>query len=563
MSMSGTKMKTKMKSQGMVLEFEILSSLKKVFPNVKPVEDMLSHVIAKNESFNFQIALKNVSGTAVLENIRITVKGELAKYISFQTVGFVPVTYTNPEMESDDYYLDGCPGLFPDILKPIGPFGIVLPMNQWRSVWVKMEAQDHLPTGIFDVTFEIVNHKDEKLAELIYPLEIIDTELPKSDLIVTNWMHYDCIAQKHNVVLFEKDFYCVFEKYLKAYIQAGNTMLLIPMFTPPLDTQVGSERLTAQLVKVDYFDGKYTFDFSALETFIRFVTSRGIKYLELSHLFTQWGGERCPKIIANTKDGEKRIFGWETDSQSEEYAEFLRAFLPKLYHELERWGVRENCFVHLTDEPSEAHLETYKKCHAMVKPYIGDMPIMDALSEYKFYELGLIDVPTPITSSYDDTYSKHGVTDNFVYYCCVPVNRYYSNRIINMPSLRTRILGVRLYASGVKGFLHWGFNFFQTKLSIEEVDPYSVTDGGGFFPAGDAFIVYPNKQGLYHSIRLELMRECFQDYRALKALERKIGREKVLQKIKDWGLAGFNVYPHSDIDFVRFREWIYEELKGV
>ena len=59
------------------------------------------------------------------------------------------------------------------------------------------------------------------------------------------------------------------------------------------------------------------------------------------------------------------------------------------------------------------------------------------------------------------------------------------------------------------------------------------------------------------------MRECFQDYRALKALERKIGREKVLQKIKDWGLAGFNVYPHSDIDFVRFREWIYEELKGV
>ena len=132
-------------------------------------------------------------------------------------------------------------------------------------------------------------------------------------------MHYDCIVQKHGVELFSDEFYQVFENYLEHYLSAGNNTLLVPLFTPPLDTQIGSERLTAQLIKVNFIDGEYTFDFSQLEKFIKFVIKKGIKYLELSHLFTQWGGEHCPKIIAKTKDGERQIFGWETDSHGEEY----------------------------------------------------------------------------------------------------------------------------------------------------------------------------------------------------------------------------------------------------
>ena len=64
-----------------------------------------------------------------------------------------------------------------------------------------------------------------------------------------------------------------------------NTVLL-PAFTPPLDTPVGKERPTAQLVGVTLKNGGYSFDFSLMERYIRIMLKCGIKYFEHSHLFT-------------------------------------------------------------------------------------------------------------------------------------------------------------------------------------------------------------------------------------------------------------------------------------
>ena len=58
----------------------------------------------------------------------------------------------------------------------------------------------------------------------------------------------------------------------------------------------------------------------------------GIKYFEISHLFTQWGVKAAPKVMA-TVDGEyKQIFGWDTVSTSDEYRAFLRQFLTEMHH---------------------------------------------------------------------------------------------------------------------------------------------------------------------------------------------------------------------------------------
>ena len=52
-------------------------------------------------------------------------------------------------------------------------------------------------------------------------------------------------------------------------------------------------------------------------------------------LYTQWGAEHCPKIMA-TVDGEyRRIFGWDTAATGEDYRNFLAAFLPALTARLE------------------------------------------------------------------------------------------------------------------------------------------------------------------------------------------------------------------------------------
>ena len=73
-----------------------------------------------------------------------------------------------------------------------------------------------------------------------------------------------------------------------------------------------------------------------------------------------------------------------------------------------------------------------------------------------------------------------------------------------MPSYRNRIAGLLCYKFGLKGFLQWGYNFYNTQLSLETVNPYACTDGGRAFPSGDPFSVYPEGEGCTESLRLSV-----------------------------------------------------------
>ena len=534
------------------MQVKIVNSLEKIFPDVEPTQEEYFGTVLKNETYNFQIAFKSTDNYFRRYN-KLEVKGALAQYITIRTEEYVAVNYRSPA--TDDYYLGNSCGIYPDLLKPIGPLGIVLPVERWRSVWVSVNVPETVEAGTYKTDFVLISEKGETLCETSYTIEIIGATLPETDLLITNWVHCDSIAEYHNVKPFGKKFYEIFARYLDLYVKGGNTMLLTPLFTLPLDTAVGFERSTTQLVDVEIIDGKYVFGFERLKKYIRFAMKRGVKYIEFSHLFTQWGGKFSPKIVA-TVDGEQRkIFGWEVASEDERYVHFLETFLPELIKVIKDLGIKDKCYFHLTDEPHADHIENYAKCRSFVKKYIGDIPIIDAMSDYSYYEKGLVDIPVPITTSYAD-FEKNNVTDIIVYNCRYPSDGYYSNRFINMPSQRTRILGMQLYKSGVKGYLHWGYNFYSSAFSWERLDPYAVTDGCGLFPCGDAYIVYPTKDGVNASLRYEIVKEGYQDYRALKLLESKIGRSNVLELLDDFGVKGYDEYPRDAQKHIAFRKKI-------
>ena len=115
--------------------------------------------------------------------------------------------------------------------------------------------------------------------------------------------------------------------------------------------------------------------------------------------------------------------------------------------------------------------------------------VVDALSEYSFYEKGIVEHPI-VSSNHISVFLKNKVPQPWVYYCCgqsvtVP------NRFFAMPSWRNRIMGVLMYLHGIKGFLHWGFNFYNSQYSISHIDPFFNTHASYAFPSGDAFLVYP------------------------------------------------------------------------
>src|SRR5260370_631163 len=100
------------------------------------------------------------------------------------------------------------------------------------------------------------------------------------------------------------------------------------------------------------------------------------------------------------------------------------------------------------------------------------------------------------------------------YYICLDPRGKYLNRFIDFRSLKVRLLPWVNYRYGLTGYLHWGGNFW-TDQPFENVQP---DWGGGFFlPAGDNAIVYPDPkhEGVFISVRLEVMREGIEDYELL------------------------------------------------
>lgn len=156
-------------------------------------------------------------------------------------------------------------------------------------------------------------------------------KLAPQTLIHTEWFHGDCLAEYYQVSPLSEEHWRIMGKFIHAAAQRhGINMLLTPVFAPPLDTAVGSERPTVQLVKITVQDGKYTFDFSLLERWTKLCREAGIEYLEIAHLFTQWGARATPKIMATVDGAEKRIFVWDVPADSPAYRSFLEQFISAL-----------------------------------------------------------------------------------------------------------------------------------------------------------------------------------------------------------------------------------------
>ena len=126
-----------------------------------------------------------------------------------------------------------------------------------------------------------------------------------------------------------------------------------------------------------------------------------------------------------------------------------------------------------------------------MEPYLPDCILRDALSSYDYYAEGLVKHPV-VATNHITPFIENDVPDLWAYTCCgqcVDVG----NRFLAMPSNRNRILGVQMWKYHITGFLHWGYNFWNSQLSKAVIDPFKVTDAGGAFPGGDGFPSIPAK----------------------------------------------------------------------
>ena len=514
-----------------------VSSLDKIFPDGGVNIPECGGVMLKNERYNFQVAVKNENAWRIY-GTRLSVTGGLSEFVSVRAVDSVPATVTTYPA-ADGYVLFPLgkdSGLYPDVLRPENTTNIA--PCKWTAFWLTVHNKDGLPVGKHNLKIELFGENNEVLGTTEYNLEVLDAEIPDSDFPVTHWVHYDAIANYYNIKPWSKEYYEKLGSFLKSYVSHGSNMLYVPLFTPPLDTKIGGERLDVQLIEIERKGGKYKFDLKKLEKFIDFALSYGIKYFEMCHLATQWGAAHCPKIMATTENSYERIFGWDTSSTGDEYLSFLRECLKEVDGLLRKKNLTQKTYFHISDEPNKDNIARYKEVYDAIRPIIKDYKLMDAVSDSG---RDIIDIPVVSTTHLSGKCEKN----EFAYYCCSSHMNCLANRFLNMPSQRNRVFGYQLWLNEANGFLHWGFNFYNDGLSHKSIDPFRNTDAGEHFPAGDSFIVYPGEDGAWDSLRSEVFYDALQDREVLCALEKKLGREKLEKYLADNGVSGWNNYPHS------------------
>ena len=529
----------------------ILSSLTKVFSDEAPTGAVQRLSVLKNEYGAFQLAFCDGADGEYDVNVDTDLS-----VVSF-SVEEIPAGKVCGD-GADEYYLRKESGLYPDLLKPSEK--VFAKADAWKSIWFEIEPRDY-KEGVHTVTVTLTKDGKEALSASV-SIEVIGAFLPEQKLICTNWYHTDCICNYYKIEAFSEEYWRIVENFAKEAVKHGINFLLTPIFTPPLDTQIGAERRTIQLVDVTKNDdGTYTFGFDKLDRWIDMCDSVGVKYFEMSHLFTQWGAMHAPKIVATVNGKEKKIFGWTTWAASKKYTDFLRAFAEKMNEYMEKKGITERCIFHVSDEPNMSRFKEYSARSSLIRELFPKCKVIDALSDIAFYEKGSIKNPIPCINHAIDFVGK--VPEMWTYYCCGPSGGHYSNRFFAMPSQRTRVLGCQMYKYEVKGFLQWGLNFWNSQLSVYEIDPFEVSDAGGAFPAGDAFVLYPGEGGeALPSLRFKVFREAIQDLRALQLLESLCGREKALEILED-GTEGitFSEYPRDDGWLLSKREQINTAIK--
>lgn len=534
-----------------------VSSLQRVFLDGRC--DLTEHncdSVLKGERYSYQIAYKSSEKFFA----EIVIDSPLSQFITVRSVGNVPSEL--PVYESDCEFCErNEPGLFPDVLFPIENNRVLIKRQNYYALWITVDLPKDTDAGGYEIKIKL--KKDgETISENIFGLHVINAVLPEQKLIYTQWFHSDSIANYYKIPVFCEKFWALVESFIKAAVHTGVNMLLTPVFTPPLDTEIGGERLTVQLVDVKLENGKYSFGFDRFIRWVRLAQKCGIKYFEISHLFSQWGAKYTPKIVAEVNGRQERIFGWETSADSIEYAEFLSAFIPQLIKVIRSLGIEKSTFFHISDEPNEDQIESYSMAKRTVAPLLEDFPIIDALSDYSFYESGIINNPIPCTNDIESFIEK-GFPHPWTYYCCGQGGKL-SNRFFGMPLSTTRIIGFQLFKYGIEGFLQWGFNFYNSQYSLRSIDPFAVTDADSAFPSGDSFTVYPGKSGAIESVRSEVFFQALQDMRALTLLCDRIGKKRTIAAVEaDFGIITFFDYPRGTEKMLNLRKSVNNYLDNL
>ncbi|MFP4443388.1 MAG: glycoside hydrolase domain-containing protein [Spirochaetia bacterium] len=492
--------------------------------------------VPRNGTAAFQIGLRR-EWAEEPEKISCRLQNNEMCEIRIRTAGAVPQPHFNTGLSPSQREGNGMiPGFVFDPLYDTDE--MVLPPGETGVFWLSLKIPEDFSPGEQVLYFLIRSEQGESRTVRV-PLKVYSAVIRKRENFpVTNWFYSDALLDYYRIESFDGPYWKILKPYLQNLVSHGQDTVYVPALTPSLD---GIKRPT-QLLRIGRQDWGYTFDWDDTERYIKTALTEGIEYFEWPHLFTQWGAKNGIRIYQNQGEDEKLLLPPETGADSPAYREFLKSFLNELKKFLDQNGLMNRSFFHVSDEPhGPEDLTSYSRARNLLRETAPWMKTMDALSDIQYAEHGLTDTPIASVKTAKD-FLDSGISC-WGYFCCSPKGDFL-NRHMDTPLSKIGMSGFLFYKLGIRGFLHWGYNYWYRRASRELIDPFTVTDAGAWpeWAYGDPFTVYPGPEGPIDSIRWEVFSLALEDYALLQTLETD-PNSPVLSEIRS-----FSDFPNKSTD---------------
>lgn len=321
-----------------------------------------------------------------------------------------------------------------------------------------------------------------------FTVNVHAAELPpvgKASFRYTNWMNYDSMALCHGLKPWSPEHLEMIRRYVRLAAYGRQNMSLVPLFDDP----------------------------KRIESFVRLLEESGIWYLEGAHLagFSthKWGAPafvpRGSTNLTTSAEGERVLA-----KKATYVADVIR-----------RNGWEARWYQHVADEPSEHNLSEYRKTCVLVHKYMPGVKLTDAVESYDMP--GALEAYCPKNRYYEENRARFEAlrvsptNEIWCYTCMFPGGRWL-NRLLDNELVRPTLLPWGCAAFSLDGYLHWGYNQFGPKNDPLRTNISRDEHMSSNLPPGDRNIVYAGTDGPWPSVRLEAMRQGFEDCELLKIL---------------------------------------------
>jgi hypothetical protein len=485
-----------------------VDSLLKVFPDSPAITpgSELTLESARNAHTSLQVAFRSESRQVVqLRVISPRLESATLKVQAYQ-VGYVRVDSHPADTPLAEVVRQEV-GLYPDPLFPLEKT-ITLEPRRTVSMWLAIFTPADARPGIYAGAIRIDAGK-QKLT-LSFHVQVFAAAVPKKQkLWVTNWLWFEQERMAKHYPQLKSDpdrYWNILQSIGRTMAEYKQNVVFVPVRT---------------LAKAHLVDGAIEYDFSLADRWIETFDQAGMAHLiEGGHLSGRLGGGYdSPYVLPTDLVEGGTLVRKDLPADDPRAEQNLREFLRQLRKHLQDKGWLDRYVQHIHDEPHGTELPIYKRFVHIVTEELPGVPTLDAISLHE-------DIPAqeettiwvPELGTFDDRLdaiaSHKARGGQSWYYICLAPRGNYLNRFIDFPSLKVRLLPWVNYRYGLTGYLHWGGNFW-TDQPFENVQP--DWGGGVTLPAGDNAIVYPdpNHDGVFVSVRLEVMREGIEDYELL------------------------------------------------